>query len=493
MQVKFINEKKFLKYNFKTKPYQHQYDAFDKSKNKKYYALFMEQGTGKSKVIIDNIAYLYRKGNIDTVIIAAPKGVYRNWYASEFKAHMPEDVVIFTDMCIWNPTETKTNVDRLIEFLKPSHKLKFFIINIEALSTEKGKNYLQRLLNVSKSFFCIDESTNIKNRTARRTKACMKLGKLATYRRILTGTPVTKSPLDLYSQFYFLDPDILNFSSYYSFTSRYAMMKRASVGTHSFNLIMGYKNLNELSRKIRPHSYRILKEDCLDLPDKIYMKRIVSLTKEQQRIYNDLRQQALAEFNNDETVTVTNTLSTLSKIHQVVCGHVITDMGRTEEIKSNRLKELLAILDECSGKVIIWASFRESIKQIEKAVQEKYKDKSVIATYFGDTPADERQNIINRFQDPKDKLRFFLGNQATGGYGITLTAANTVIYYSNTFDLEKRIQSEDRAHRIGQTNKVTYIDITTEKTIDEKIVKALRNKINIASEVMGEKAREWLI
>ena len=168
-------------------------------------------------------------------------------------------------------------------------------------------------------------------------------------------------------------------------------------------------------------------------------------------------------------------------------------MGRIEEIKSNRLKELLAILDECGGKVIIWASFRESIKQIEKAVQEKYKDKSVIATYFGDTPADERQNIINRFQDPKDKLRFFLGNQSTGGHGITLTAASTVIYYSNTFDLEKRIQSEDRAHRIGQTNKVTYIDITTEKTIDEKIVKALRNKINIASEVMGEDFKEWLI
>ena len=223
------------------------------------------------------------------------------------------------------------------------------------------------------------------------------------------------------------------------------------------------------------------------------MKRIITLTREQQQIYDDLKEQALAEFNNSETVTVTNALATLSKIHQVVCGHVITDMGKIEEIKNNRLKELLEILDECGGKVIIWASFRESIRQIEKAIQEKYKDKSVVATYFGDTPADERQDIINRFQDPKDKLRFFLGNQATGGYGITLTAASTVIYYSNTFDLEKRIQSEDRAHRIGQTNKVTYIDITTEKTIDEEIVKALRNKINIASEVMGEKVKEWLI
>ena len=199
MQVKFIDEKKFLKYNFKTKPYQHQYDAFIKSKDKNSYALFMEQGTGKSKVIIDNIAYLYRKGSIDTAIIAAPKGVYRNWHASEFKTHMPEDVVSFTDLCIWNPVETKTNVDKLIEFLKPSVKLKFFIINIEALSTDKGKNYLHRLLNSGKCFFCVDESTNIKNRTARRTKACLKLGRLAKYRRILTGTPVTQGPLDLWS------------------------------------------------------------------------------------------------------------------------------------------------------------------------------------------------------------------------------------------------------------------------------------------------------
>ena len=203
----------------------------------------------------------------------------------------------------------------------------------------------------------------------------------------------------------------------------------------------------------------------------------------------------------------TPTINIFEKAVRRASKSLIRDFGETEnlQIQSKNIgdfvtksdlkaeKELLDILDECGGKVIIWASFRESIRQIEKAIQEKYKDKSVVATYFGDTPADERQGIINRFQDPKDKLRFFLGNQATGGYGITLTAANTVIYYSNTFDLEKRIQSEDRAHRIGQTNKVTYIDITTEKTIDEKIVKALRNKINIASEVMGEKAREWLI
>jgi SNF2 family DNA or RNA helicase len=481
------------KYKFKTKPFEHQLTALNKSWNENVYGLLMEMGTGKTKVLIDNLGILYNQGVVNSALIVAPKGVYKTWEQQEFPKHLPNYIMEHTRLVMWQPNLTQKQTLKMQTIMENTDDLKIFIMNTEAFSTEKGIKYAEKFLLVNKAMFVIDESTTIKNPQAKRTRNIIKLSNLAKYKRILTGTPVTRSPLDLYSQFYFLDPDILNFSSYYSFRSRYAMMVNRTMGSHSFNLIIGYRNLKELSKKLKPHSYRILKEKCLDLPDKIYMKRIVTLTKEQQRIYNDLKEQALAEFNSNETVTVTNALATLSKIHQVVCGHVITDMGKIEEIKSNRLKELLEILDECSGKVIIWASFRESIRQIEKAIQEKYKDKAVVATYFGDTPVDERQNIINRFQDPKDKLRFFLGNQATGGYGITLTAASTVIYYSNTFDLEKRIQSEDRAHRIGQTNKVTYIDIMTEKTIDEKIVKALRNKINIASEVMGEKAREWLI
>lgn len=480
-------------YKFKTKPFEHQQTALNKCKDKSVYGLLMEMGTGKTKVLIDNIGVLYNEGAINSALIVAPKGVYKTWERQEFPKHLPNYIMEHTRLVVWQPNITQKQSLKMQTLMESVDDLKIFIMNTEAFSTEKGVKYAEKFLLGTKPMFVIDESTTIKNPRAKRTKNILRLSNLAKYRRILTGQPVTKSPLDLYTQFNFLDQDILNFDSYYSFTNRYATLMRRSVGTHSFDSIVGYRNLNELSEKIKPHSYRILKEDCLDLPDKIYMKRIISLTPEQKRVYDDLKRQALAEFNNDETVTVTNALATLSKIHQVVCGHVITDMGRIEEIKNNRLKELLEILDECSGKVIIWASFRESIKQIEKAIQEKYKDKQVVATYFGDTPADERQDVIERFQDPKDKLRFFVGNQSTGGYGITLTAANTVIYYSNTFDLEKRIQSEDRAHRIGQNNKVTYIDIVTEGTIDEKVIKSLRAKRDIASEVMGENfIRDWL-
>ena len=155
------------------------------------------------------------------------------------------------------------------------------------------------------------------------------------------------------------------------------------------------------------------------------------------------------------------------------------------------MSELLDVLDEVEGKVIIWANYVYDIRQIVKAISKKHGEDSIVQ-YYGAIPADVRQKNIEMFQDPKSDSRFFVGNPQTGGYGITLTAANNVIYYSNGYDLEKRLQSEDRAHRIGQKKSVTYVDFITTKTIDEKIVKALSKKMNIATEIMGEDLREWI-
>ena len=193
-----------------------------------------------------------------------------------------------------------------------------------------------------------------------------------------------------------------------------------------------------------------------------------------------------------KTMTSLSTLSALIRLHQISCGHITLDDGETKEIKSNRMQELLNILDEVDGKVIIWANYRFDIQNIQKTLAEKFGEETV-ATYYGDTKDKDRQDIVDRFQDKDSKLKYFVGNPSTGGYGLTLTAAHTVVYYSNTYDLEKRMQSEDRAHRISQVNKVTYIDMIAEGTIDEKIVQSLRSKIDIASEVMGEQIKEWVI
>jgi SNF2 family DNA or RNA helicase len=266
-------------------------------------------------------------------------------------------------------------------------------------------------------------------------------------------------------------------------------MKTANISGRQIQLVNGFKNLGELSDKLKPFSYRVLKEDCLDLPDKIYMKRNIKLSPDQFKLYEQMRKEALAVLNGKQTTTV-NTLTQLMRLQQITCGHFTADDGSTQPIVNNRLSELMNVLDETEGKAIIWAHYQFDITSIIKDIVKVHGPGSVV-DYYGLTPQDERQENIRKFQsDPR--CRFIVGTPATGGYGITLTAANTVIYYSNGYDLEKRLQSEDRAHRIGQKKSVTYVDIMAEETVDEKIVKALRKKINIASEVLGEDLKSWI-
>ena len=216
------------------------------------------------------------------------------------------------------------------------------------------------------------------------------------------------------------------------------------------------------------------------------------MSDEQKRVYKDLQKQAKASLGTG-TVTITHLITQIIRLHQVSCGFVGLDGGGLTELPSQRLPELMEILEETDGKVIIWANYRHDIQKIQAELTKVYGEQSV-GSYYGDVNQERRAEVIDQFQNPDSPLRFFVGNTQTGGYGITLTAANTVIYYSNNYDLEKRLQSEDRAHRIGQTNKVTYIDIVCERTVDEKIVKALRQKQNIAQTVLGEeKWKDWLV
>jgi len=477
-------------YIFKTKPYEHQFKALKKSWNKEFYGLFMEMGTGKSKVLIDEIASLYLRGKITAALIIAPKGVYRNWERGELPTHMPDQVP--TLVAAWKaPSEmSKKDKEDLKNILIPNGKLRILLMNVEAFSSTKGTKYAAQFLHKSNTLMAVDESTTIKTPSASRTKNVLRVGKLAKYRRIMTGSPVTKNPLDIFSQLEFLSPTILR-QNYWAFRSRYAIMRNVNFGPRSTQLIVGFQRLPELNRIVEHHSYRVLKEDCLDLPDKVYEKRFVSLTPEQVKAYEEMRRFNMTELEG-ETMTSLSSLTALIRLHQISCGHVTLDSGETKALKSNRMNELLNVLDEVEGKVIIWASYRFDLKHIEETLKNKFGEEST-ASYFGDTKDKDRQDIVERFQDKNSKLKYFVGNPSTGGYGLTLTAAHTVIYYSNTYDLEKRMQSEDRAHRIGQVNKVTYIDLISEGTIDEKIVQSLRSKIDIASAVMGEDVKEWLI
>lgn len=477
-------------YNFKTKPYAHQLEALKQAYNKEYYAFFMEMGTGKSKVLIDEIGGYFLQGKIDSALIIAPKGVYRNWERGEIPTHLPDEIPY--TIAAWRaPSEmTKDDKKKLKDIIYPNGKLRILLMNIEALSGSVGIKYVTQFLHKNNTLLAIDESTTIKTPTASRTKNAIKISKLAKVRRIMTGSPVTKNPLDVYAQLEFLSPNITR-QNYWAFKSRYAVMVRRNFGTRSTNLVVGFQRLPELNTIIDQYSYRVLKEDCLDLPEKIYTTRTISLTSEQVKAYEEMRRFNITEMDG-KTMTSLSTLAALIRLHQITCGHVTFDDGDTKEIKSNRMNELLNILEEVDGKVIIWANYRFDIKKIQQTLSEKFGADSV-ATYYGDTKDRDRQDIVEKFQDKNSSLKYFVGNPSTGGYGLTLTAAHTVVYYSNSYDLEKRMQSEDRAHRIGQVNKVTYVDMIAEGTVDEKIVRSLRSKIDIASEVMGEDVKNWVI
>jgi SNF2 family DNA or RNA helicase len=476
-------------YPFKNKPFVHQQAYLQRFWEYQVAALFADMGTGKSFMLINNVAMLYDRGKLNGFLIVAPKGVYRNWYDTEIPKHLPDHVVY--RMAIWSPNPRKAEQKAMDELFTVTEDLKILVMNVEAFSTAKGTAYAKRFLLVHNAMMAIDESTTIKTPGSARSKNTEKVGRGARYRRILTGSPVTKSPMDLYQQCAFLSDDCLEVSSYYVFQARYAVTVERQLNTHSFKQIVGYRRLDELKEKLDRFAYRVKKEECLDLPDKLYIKREVDLTPEQLKYYNEMKAFAMAQIDGGLVSTV-NALTQLMRLHQIVCGHVKLDDGTVIELPNKRMDELLSVVEETDGKLIIWANYRHDIEAIKLALSKEYGMNSV-GMYYGDTEMDERKRVLEEFQNPDSEMRFFVGNPSTGGYGLTLTAANTMVYYSNSFDLEKRLQSEDRAHRIGQTKNVTYIDLIAVGTVDEKIVKALRAKIDIATQVLGEEIKAWLI
>ena len=474
-----------MHYKYKSKPFAHQKKALEMSWDKEVFAYFMEMGTGKSKVLIDNIAMLYNAGKINGALIVAPKGVYKNWFDSEIPNHMPD--YIQKKVGLW---KTKPDAPDLKPLFAIGAELHILIMNVEAFSTKKGMQFAEKFLSSHNTLMGIDESTTIKNPAAKRTRNIIYLKQFTKYRRILTGSPVTKSPLDLFTQCYFLDPYLLDQSSYYVFKTRYAVCRKINVSGRQVEIVVGYRNLAELSEKLKPFSYRVLKDDCLDLPKKTFMKRTVELTDEQKKVYKQMKQEAIA-FLNGKMVTSATVITQLMRLHQITCGHFKSNDGTVQDLKNNRISELMDILEEVEGKAVIWAHYRHDIEKIVEAISKKYGENTVV-TYYGDTTTDDRQKAIKKIQDKNSPVRFIIGTPQTGGYGITLTGASTMIYYSNGYDLEKRQQSEARIDRIGQEKPMTYIDIMAEDTIDDKIVKSLRNKVNIATEIMGEELKAWI-
>jgi SNF2 family DNA or RNA helicase len=536
-----------LEYPFKTKPYQHQLACWERSKDKEVFAYFMEMGTGKSKVLVDTIAYQYDKGTIDAALIVAPKGCVMDWYDSHIPIHMPQHVQY--QMAYWTAAPRKSELEALQALSNSSEDLQILVMNTEAFTTPRGTKFAEKFLCSHRALMAVDESTSIKHLTSQRTKSIISMRKFAKTRRIMTGDPTANSPLDIYAQCAFLDPHLMGFESFYTFKARFANLVRVNLGGRSFQQIAGYRDLDELNRLIRPFSFIIKKDECLDLPQKIYQPRRVEMGKLQREAYTQMKETAtvileskIGEYSeglskkeqmmmfeeemhnlarsqevcptcgrrdtivcsdtwhlrNTEvaltppTATADLVITQLLKLHQVACGFLKTDDGTEHDFAepNPRLNALVEVLQEVP-KAIIWTNYRHTIFSIEKRLKEEFGDKSVV-TYFGDTDRDERREAKEKFQNLDNDVRFFVSNPATGRFGLTLTAASTVVYYSNDYDQESRSQSEDRAHRIGQTKNVNYVDLYVPGTVDEKILNVLRNKKKLSAQITRSNWREWI-
>jgi SNF2 family DNA or RNA helicase len=468
-----------MKYIYKTKPFEHQRQALMKGAESNNFAYFMEMGTGKTKVAIDNASYLFTQNKVKNVIVIAPNSVYLNW-VKEIEVHCSVQYKIFCH-----------KIDKMNDPLfNDPLDLTWYLFNVEAMSHKSGLKKVKELLTAAnETMMIIDEATTIKNRTAKRTKNIIELGKTVAYKRLLTGSPVTKSPLDLFSQVAFLSRDLLGHQSFYTFRARYAVMHEIDMGGRSVLLPRYYTNLEELEKNIKQFSYRCRKIECLDLPDKLYTQHYITLKEEHAKAYDQLKRNAWAVIQNEE-VSYSNKLTEILKLHQCVNGHVKTDDHKIIEFDDPKLNQLLEVIEENEGKFIIWANYIYNIEKIINILKDRYGNDSVVSVYGA---IDARQRIRNvKLFETSDTVRFFVGNPSTGGYGLNLVSASYVVYYSNSYNLEVREQSEDRAHRIGKDKNVLVIDLLVKDTVDEMIISALKNKIKLSAKTLGEEAKKWL-
>jgi hypothetical protein len=462
------------------------------------FALLMGTGTGKTKVVLDEWAE--RVDDVPNLMIFAPAGSYANWYLdrspeepSEATKHL--DPALRKEMLIhhWNSNGGVGWANTLKTFLAEKKRPRMFVVNIEAFSSvDRVITACTTFLKSSPTLLCVDEATKIKGPTTARTKAALRLGTLAASRRIATGLVTPQSPLDLWSQFAFLDPAILGCRTFAGFRSTYAITRKEHFpgARWPVEIVVGFRNLEELAKLIEPYSYRVHKEDCLDLPEKIYTTRDVPVSPEQGKAYRELRDFATTKLAEDAHVTATSVITQILRLHQLLCGHLVDEQGDVHEVSEQRTRVLMDVLSEHDGKAVIWVSYEHSLKKVQKTIEREYGEGSC-ATFWGGNRSERLDEETNFKTDPK--CRFMIATPGAGGMGNTWIGADLVIYYSNSYDLEQRIQSEDRTHRIGQTKSVTYVDLVARGTVDEKILHALRNKINLSAQITGANWKEWVV
>lgn len=529
-------------YHPKFQAYDHQARGLEKMKGKDLFALLMAMRTGKTKVALDDYGQLELDGKAKDFFLLAPAGVYRTWETA-VREHASDDL----NGRLWRYTwesgnNTKAAKNLRAAFMAESTRPRMLLMNVEALSTvaeakAMALNFVQQRRNV---YQAVDESVVIKNFESKRTSFIVnKLAPHFAYKRILTGLPTPKDPLDLFGQFYYLNAAILGHYNWVAFRSRYAKvanicmlkttelqarLRNATGGGPSIQIeglgrlsitdlsrehlihelqarnvwfptipqIRGYQHEDELRDKIAPYVYRCRLEDCYDMPASVYMMREVSMTTEQARIYNELKAFCTARLNDEAYVTATQVITQMLRLHQVLLGRAVDEQGNEHEIETNRTKELIAAIEEIEDdqKIIIWCIYDDDIRRVVAALRTKYGEGSVARFWGGNRKTREQEE--RQFQNNPD-VRFMVATQSAGGRGRMWAVANTVIYYSNSDNLDHRSQSEERPKAMNKQTPIAYIDLVVPNTVDMKFITSLRRKIDMATTITGDNYQEWLV
>lgn len=480
-------------------PFSHQLESVTEGWHREFYGYLLEMGLGKTRVAIDDFCLNFTLDRVDALLVIAPKAVYSNWAREdeespgELQKWMWKSVRDGMIMHMYRAGGSVKDMklrQAVLDTKAPGARV--LVINVEAISsTIEAVQFCEKFLRAHRTMMVIDESTIIKDRSSKRTKKIIKMGRLAEKRRILTGSPITGSPCDIWGQFEFLERGILRHGTFTSFQARYCTLRAIQVGSRQIMKETGTQNLEELRDIIAENSIRRRKKDCLDLPPKVYERVEVELTDEQKSAYKEMKKSAMLVLA-DKEVTTTIVMTQLMRLHQIAIGHVKADDGTVLKLASNRPNALIDVIERSGDKkVIIWCNYREDADRVEDALRSSRYGNYGIARWTGKESTEQREAGEKLFQtDPS--VRFMIATQSAGGKGRTWTAATLVIYFSNSYDLELREQSEDRAHRIGQTGTVTYVDMISPGTVEEKIVKALRTKKDVSRAIQRDGVSQWI-
>ena len=481
----------------KRRPRHHQAEALRLIHGKSAFALLHAMRTGKTKILIDDFARLVLDDLAEDLLVIAPNGALPPWVES-LRDDLPDAIYQRARVFYWSSGKASQQPIAAARkaFMKPQDGVpRVLLVNIEAIShVEAARELCRTFLHQRRSVAAVDESVCIKSPKSICGMFCVNvLAPRAKYRRIMSGLVAPRSPLDLYQQFKFLDAKILGIDNYWIFKKRYAILKKiypfANRG-RGVEIVVGYRNVKELSRKIAPHSHRVSLEDVYDMPQSDYSFRDVELTMEQERIYQSIKKSATAKLTESSYVTASQVIVQLLRMHQVLCGHVIDENGRYHEVPERRTDALLEVLRDYDGKAVIWCSYEVDLRKTSKAIATEFGENSVARFWGGNANTREAEEV--QFKT-NPECKFMVGTPDAGGKGRTWDVADLVVYYSSRNNLDHRAQSEERVKNVGKTRPISYVDLRVPGTVDDKIIEAIRKKIDMASIIDGSNWRSWII